>query len=167
MSEPTPLLPPVKPLTVAPRVWTAAGFVADLWQALEDHDPLPTRGQVILPLTRWRTERTTAAAQRLDLGLLVQAGDIFPLREDDVKSVLVIALTFLKFSDGRPYSIAKHLRQRGYRGELRARGDVLYDQVPLMLRTGFDALEIIDAATLAALDRGQISTRAPSYQRHA
>ncbi|MGB5063692.1 MAG: DUF934 domain-containing protein, partial [Candidatus Competibacter sp.] len=47
-----------------------------------------------------------------------------------------------KFSDGRAYSQARLLRERhGYRGEIRAVGDVLRDQLFFMARCGFDAFE--------------------------
>jgi uncharacterized protein (DUF934 family) len=54
----------------------------------------------------------------------------------------VIALVFPSFRDGRAYSQARLLRERhGYKGELRATGQVLRDQFLFMLRAGFDALE--------------------------
>lgn len=54
----------------------------------------------------------------------------------------LIVLEFPKFSDGRAYSQARLLRGRlGYRGELRATGGVLQDQVAFMLRCGFDSFE--------------------------
>jgi uncharacterized protein (DUF934 family) len=54
----------------------------------------------------------------------------------------LIVLDFPKFSDGRAYSQARLLRGRmGYRGELRATGGVLVDQIPFMLRCGFDSFE--------------------------
>lgn len=54
----------------------------------------------------------------------------------------LIVLNFPKFSDGRAYSQARLLRGRlGYRGELRATGGVLIDQIPFMLRCGFDSFE--------------------------
>jgi uncharacterized protein (DUF934 family) len=52
----------------------------------------------------------------------------------------VVAVDFPKFTDGRGYSIAFNLRKRlGYKGELRAIGDVLRDQLFSMHRVGFDA----------------------------
>ena len=55
----------------------------------------------------------------------------------------LIALSFPKFSDGRAYSQARLLRERfDYRGELRATGHVLRDQLLHMHRAGFDAYEI-------------------------
>ncbi len=55
----------------------------------------------------------------------------------------LIALIFPTFRDGRAYSQARLLRERhGYRGELRATGQILRDQFMFMLRAGFDALEV-------------------------
>jgi uncharacterized protein (DUF934 family) len=54
-----------------------------------------------------------------------------------------VILDFPKYTDGRAYSQARLLRERhGYRGELRATGNVLRDQLLLMRRCGFDAYEV-------------------------
>jgi len=59
-----------------------------------------------------------------------------------VRRLRLIVLDFPKFSDGRAYSQARLLRGRlGYAGELRATGGVLQDQLPFMLRCGFDSFE--------------------------
>ena len=50
----------------------------------------------------------------------------------------LIEVAFPKFRDGRGYSSARILREAGYTGELRARGDVLVDQIAYMKRCGFD-----------------------------
>ena len=60
------------------------------------------------------------------------------------------------FTDGRGYSIARLLRERhGYRGELRAVGDVQRDQLFYLARCGFDAFLLREGedaqAALAAL----------------
>jgi uncharacterized protein (DUF934 family) len=69
----------------------------------------------------------------------------------------LVEVSFPSFRDGRGYSAAQILRDAGYVGELRAAGDVLVDQIPLMRRCGFDSFAPeapIDPATLtAALDR--------------
>ena len=62
---------------------------------------------------------------------------------DDLEHFQVIALNFPKFTDGRHYSSARLLRERyGYKGEIRAIGDVLRDQLFYMRRCGFDAFAI-------------------------
>lgn len=54
--------------------------------------------------------------------------------------VELVVLQFPKFTDGRAYTQARLLRERlGYSGELRAAGQVYIDQIPFMLRCGFDS----------------------------
>jgi len=65
----------------------------------------------------------------------------------------LIEVAFPKFRDGRGYSAARILREAGYAGELRAQGDVLVDQIPLMRRCGFDSFAPEAAIDRDALDR--------------
>ena len=51
----------------------------------------------------------------------------------------LVEIAFPKFRDGRGYSSARILREAGYRGELRAAGDVLVDQLAYLRRCGFDS----------------------------
>ena len=79
---------------------------------------------------------------------------------DDARALLphidrlsLVEVSFPKFRDGRGYSSARILREAGYTGELRAQGDVLVDQIPLMRRCGFDSFAPeaeVDAVVLAA-----------------
>ena len=67
----------------------------------------------------------------------------------------IVAINFPKFSDGRGFSIARLLRERyGYKGELRAVGEVGRDHLHAMEQCGFDAFELRDGedpqAALAA-----------------
>ncbi|MCQ1856330.1 DUF934 domain-containing protein, partial [Neorhizobium galegae] len=75
------------------------------------------------------------------------------------------------FNDGRAFSHASLLRDRlGYRNELRAVGDVLIDQVPLMLRCGIDSFSVKNATALKRLEEGRLPGIAEHYQptaRHA
>jgi uncharacterized protein (DUF934 family) len=62
----------------------------------------------------------------------------------------LVALAFPTFKDGRAYSQARLLRERyGFRGELRATGQVLRDQLLFMHRAGFDAFELSKDADAA------------------
>lgn len=61
---------------------------------------------------------------------------------DDVSGFDTVILAFPAFTDGRAYSQARLLRERlNFSGELRARGEVLRDQIHFMVRCGFDAFE--------------------------
>jgi uncharacterized protein (DUF934 family) len=66
-----------------------------------------------------------------------------------------IVIRFPKFNDGRGYSLAARLRiHHGYRGTLRAAGDVLIDQVQYFFRQGFDELLVTHGLTLERLKSG-------------
>ncbi len=96
-------------------------------------------GKVIVPLKVWQAQRDKLA-QRADLGVWLNSDERAEELQDDLAKFAVIAVNFPKFADGRGYSIAYHLRVRlGYRGDLRAIGDVLRDQLFYMQRAGFDA----------------------------
>jgi len=57
----------------------------------------------------------------------------------DLPRLLLIALVFPNWTDGRAYSHARLLRSRyRFNGEVRACGEILVDMLPLFVRTGFD-----------------------------
>jgi uncharacterized protein (DUF934 family) len=77
------------------------------------------------------------------IGVLLRGDDDPKLLVPDLARLAVIAIDFPRFSDGRGYSIARLLRSRyGFRGEMRAVGDVLRDQLFYLKRVGFDAFEL-------------------------
>ncbi len=77
--------------------------------------------------------------------------------KDRVASAKLVVLNFPKFTDGRAYSQARLLRERlGYAGELRATGAVLRDQLPFLLRCGFDSFESDQAGFGEALARARM-----------
>ncbi|MCY1345380.1 hypothetical protein D9M71_151890 [compost metagenome] len=109
----------------------------DPWTLVrEAGDALPA-GPLILPLALWR-ERDGRD------GLLLQPDDeVEPLASLLSESLPLIAVEFPSFRDGRGYSQAYLLRVRlGWRGELRAVGDVLRDQLSHMRQCGFDAFAV-------------------------
>ena len=72
---------------------------------------------------------------------LANTDDVLQLG-DRLHGVKLVVLNFPKFTDGRAYSQARLLRERlGYQGGLRATGAVFLDQLPFMLRCGFDSFE--------------------------
>ena len=96
-------------------------------------------GKIIVPLKVWQAQRD-ALQHRAELGVWLNSDERAEDLQHDVAKFSVIAVNFPRFADGRGYSIAHHLRTRlGYRGELRAIGDVLRDQMFYMQRVGFDA----------------------------
>jgi len=111
-------------------------------------------------LDAFLVEQSNATAVRLEAG-------------DDARALLpyldrlaLIEVSFPTYRDGRGYSAGRILREAGYKGELRAAGDVLVDQLPHMRRCGFDSFAPeaeIDAATL----RRSLSRYDQVYQKAA
>ena len=132
----------------------ATGVVDDPWLFVQDEAPLPEAGAVIVTLARWQANRDQLLARPTPLGLRLKSDQPPSLIGGDVERFDVIALEFPKFTNGRAYSSARLLRERyGFRGELRAVGNVLRDQLALMRRCGFDSFApdaAIDPAVLEA-----------------
>jgi uncharacterized protein (DUF934 family) len=79
----------------------------------------------------------TFVATEAETQRLVIANDADP-REASLDGIAVIELNFPKFSDGRAFSQAFLLHRRlGFKGQIRATGDVLIDQLVQMQRSGF------------------------------
>ncbi|MGB0683560.1 MAG: phosphoadenylyl-sulfate reductase [Magnetovibrionaceae bacterium] len=121
------------------------GLVSDPWVALAD-DERPTAGaNLLVPFERWQAEGQSLQAHDGELGLALPGDVDLEEIKDEIFRFKLITLSFPTFMDGRAYSAARLLRERfGFSGELRAVGDVLRDQVPLMARCGFDAFEVSD-----------------------
>ena len=60
-------------------------------------------------------------------------------------SVRLIRIAFASFADGRGFGLARQLRLMGYRGRLRAAGQLIADQYAMARRAGFDEVEISEA----------------------
>jgi uncharacterized protein (DUF934 family) len=58
--------------------------------------------------------------------------------------VAMIRIRFPRFSDGRGFTLARQLRDRGFDGRLRASGHLIADQYAMARRSGFDEVEIDD-----------------------
>lgn len=125
--------------------------------------PYTEEAPVEITLAAWR-EGARPEAGRFAL-VLPNDASILEVVES-IGEFSAIILDFPTFRDGRAYSQARLLRERcGFRGEIRARGDVLSDQAYFMARAGFDAFEIDGAKAAAFSDAlGEFSV---VYQRAA
>ena len=146
-------------------LWRPGGFAEETWTPLADDAPVPAEGPVIVSLRRWLDQREALQARRGPVGVAVEAGADAQAHLVDLAARPLVALAFAKFGDGRAFSYARLLRDRyGFTGELRATGDVLIDEIPLMLRCGFTAFDATNAPTLAALAAGRLPGPAIHYQ---
>lgn len=135
-----------------------AKIAADSWQRLErsadgTFPRLPAAGDLLVPLALWQAAASRLLAHPGRIGVWLASGDEPSRIADSLQAFGLIAVHFPQFTDGRGYSTARLLRERyGWRGELRAIGDVQRDQLYYLSRCGFDAFELNDGMdALAAL----------------
>jgi uncharacterized protein (DUF934 family) len=152
-----------------------AQIVGDGWTLFEDGAVWNGEPSALIPLA-------TALAQPQRLGAAGPAGVWLSPTDEPAQAVPLfglvelIAVQFPVFGDGRGYSTAALLRSRhGWRGELRAIGDVLRDQLFFMKRVGFDSFALradrnIEEALASLSDftdsyQGSVDPALPAYRR--
>jgi len=130
----------------------------------------------IVPLQFWREYQEEIAAYSGRFALWLDSSEDVNELTDEVHGFPLIALNFPAFADGRSYSNARELRERfDYKGEIRAIGDVLRDQLYLMSRCGFNAFELrhdqdVDTCLAAFQDfhtgyQGTVAEPLPLFRR--
>lgn len=150
--------------------------VEDRWLAARDGDAAPAAAAagasgLLLPLAAY-LERPPSPL----LGVLLAPDDDPARLGDRLHALPLVAIDFPKFADGRGYSQAALLRRAGYRGELRATGDVLIDQLRMLARVGFSSFalradqKLADAraalARFADPYQGAADLPLPAFRRH-
>lgn len=121
-------------------------IAADNWQLLKLADDgslpeIPADGDIIVPLALWQASSSELLVRSGGrLGVWLDSDEEPAQIADHLGCFEVIAVNFPQFTDGRGYSIARLLRERhGWKGELRAIGDIQRDQLFYLSRCGFDA----------------------------
>lgn len=156
---------------VEPELWTVVGLGAEVPAVLP-------AGPVIVPLATWRAQREALRTRREPVGVWLEPDDDPLALGHDVNGLPLIAVHFPKFVDGRGYSSAFLLRTRlGFKGELRAIGDVGRDQLHYLERVGFDSFSLPGSrdpeAALAAFAtfgdayQGSVVQPLPLFRRRA
>lgn len=116
-------------------------IVEDAWVAVADDAPIPADRPALITADR-------LLALPADMPRTAPLGVVWPNARPvadlapHLGRLSLVALVFPTFRDGRAYSQARLLRERhGFRGTLRATGQVLRDQFRFLVRVGFDALD--------------------------
>lgn len=127
------------------RVIKNGRVLEDNWQRIAEPDPgqpLP-EGDLIVPLDYWRNNRELLSQRNGRIAVCLNGDDSLDDFSASLEQFELVALEFPKFTDGRSYSHARLLRDRfGYRGEIRALGEVLRDQLFFMQRCGIDSYQV-------------------------
>lgn len=143
---------------------TETGLVADSYQRNQDAGP---GDDLIVPLDQLSDHVSHRGHLGADVPNTASIKEVRPWLD----RLDLIVLPFPAFTDGRAYSLARQIRQNGFRGQLRASGNVLPDQLQFMAQVGFDAFEVSDrfptGVWLKALSRLNLSYQgAAGHARH-
>lgn len=126
------------------RIIKQRQIVEDSWFLLEDMPPSPPPdGDVIAPFSGWFPQREAWSNRRGRTTFWINGDDDLEDVAQIIEEFDLIAVAFPVFTDGRCYSSARLLRERyGFKGELRAVGNVLRDQLLFMGRCGIDSFQL-------------------------
>lgn len=134
-----------------PTLIEIAGGVAraieNTFRHLADDEDVGT-GDVTVSLTRFQADGEALLAEGRRVGVRIAPGDEVEALAYDLPRLALVAVEFPKHLDGRGYTSARLLRERlGFKGQVRAIGDVLREQAMFLTRCGFDAFEVSDGAS--------------------
>jgi uncharacterized protein (DUF934 family) len=146
------------------RIWKEAGFVdGDPWVVETEDRKAIGNEKPILPLKVFLERIETSAVKLGGYGVAIRPEDATAVLAPHLDKAALVAVVFPAFSDGRAFSHASLLRSRyAYKGEIRAIGDVLIDQIPLMLRCGIDSFAVSNPTALKRLSEGRL----PGIHKH-
>jgi uncharacterized protein (DUF934 family) len=128
---------------------TADGAVLadDRFTHVTDDEGAP-EGDIIISLKRFQAEGESLRSNSREVGVRIEPDEEIEVLADELALIPIVAVAFPKFRDGRAFTTATLLRERfGYKGEVRAVGDVLREQAGFQVRCGFDAFEPADGST--------------------
>jgi len=145
------------------KIWNETGFQnQDPWVIETEETKAGSNEKPILTLSNF-LER--AEAGETGLGVLIQPADDVKALAPHLEKIALVAVSFPAFNDGRAFSHASLLRERlGFKGEIRAVGDVLIDPLPLMLRVGITSFAVTNAVAIRRLEEGRLPGIDNHYQ---
>lgn len=131
-------------------------FVEENWTQVEPEAETDVEGDILLPLTQFVEDAEAALSRGGKVAVLVEAGDDVEPLEGYLDRLAHVSVDFPSFADGRGFSAARVLREQlGYKGDIRAVGKYILDQVPLARRCGVSSFEISKPEVLKALKAGE------------
>lgn len=117
----------------------------DNWQRIESEEQLELTGDRIVDWSLWQAHKAALKARDGRLGVRIDGDVDLAELAADLPGLDLVAVNFPSFADGRGFSQARLLRGRyGFKGQVRAVGDVTWDRLRFMSRCGFDALEVAE-----------------------
>lgn len=127
-----------------PKLVKDGAVVENTWALMQKPEAdagdmtVPT-GPVIVPFSVWQSQKNQLQL-RTDVGVWLDSDETADQLGEDAKNLPLIAVNFPVFMDGRSFSTARLLRERyGFKGELRAIGNFIRDQLCYLRRCGVNA----------------------------
>lgn len=112
------------------------------WSFVGDDSETGNNGDITVSLDRWIDQQQQLLNHAGKVGIRIKPDDRIEKLAGNLEGIELIELDFPGFGDGRPFSQARLLRNRlGYRGEIRAIGHYLPDQVYYLHRVGVNAFQ--------------------------
>ncbi|MEE4011089.1 DUF934 domain-containing protein [Roseibium sp. FZY0029] len=131
-------------------------FVEETWVRTDTETGAAVQGDALVPMTVFLVDPDAFLARDGKTAVIIEAGDDVELIEKYLDRLALVAVDFPSFSDGRGFSAARILREQiGYKGDIRAIGNYILDQVPLARRCGVSTFEISKPEVLKALKAGE------------
>lgn len=144
-----------------PRLVKLDSEISDDWSLIEIDAGLPTDlGKVLLPLSTY----LNASDLPKGVGVWLDSAEDVNALAPYLENIPVIACRFVAFADGRSFSQARILREHlDYKGEIRAVGSYIQDQLFYLMRCGFSEFSVDDGADMSSLQES-LKDFSESYQ---
>jgi uncharacterized protein (DUF934 family) len=123
-------------------------FIKDAWITVGDDEAIAESARVVVSLTRLQRDWDVLARHTGLLGVTIPNSADERSLAPYFAQISLVVVSFPTFTDGRSYSQARQLRLDGYRGEIRATGNILPDQLQFMLQVGVDSFEVSERFSL-------------------
>ena len=118
-----------------------------------DSDWLPANPERLTPGHILSLDQWLELDDKAGSAVQLEPGDGATPLLDHVDAIDLVAINFPVFTDGRGFSYGRELREQGFKGELRAVGAFIRDQVDYLQRCGFNAFQLADEDQLeSAMD---------------
>ncbi len=138
-------------------------IIDNQWQHFTDDESV-TGQYPTVSASRWKAERDSLITRFENIGLRISPDDAVGDFSDDLNHFDLVCLDFPVFTDGRLFSTARLLRSNyQYRGELRAIGNFIRDQIFFLSRVGVNAFELRDSDDITEALNG-LSEFSVTYQ---
>lgn len=131
------------------KIIVDTSVVEDSWQIVPAEAELApeqlSKSNYLLPLHLWNSLVEQSGTALANIGIWLDSDQLPEQICGDFLNVPVIAINFPVFADGRGFSVARLLRQRyNYKGQIRAIGNPIRDQLTYMRRCGFNAYDLAE-----------------------